>query len=226
MTSAPVSSALVEKMWSRFKEVGFTPDFGPGGSQFLVAVYRRLASTGEPIPAEEALKIAAAAGMEPAEVLDMLEHSAERDEDGAVQGIVGFSLNEFAHSFTVGDNRLSTWCALDPLFIAPIIGRETLIESADPQTGEAVSVTVEGDEVTSHSPADAVVSIVIPKSDEAAESVEAVWMLFCDHVHFFASKASAEAHFAGKDAEVYFPSVAEAFELGSVAFAALHAAAR
>lgn len=212
----------VEKVWQRFQEVDFTPDFGPEGSKALIAIYRRLATTGEAIPMDEAFSLAAAAGFERDAAQEMFERSTELDDERNIRGIVGLSLNEFAHSFIVGERRLSTWCALDPLFIAPTIEQDVAIESSDPRSGEPVRVAVSAGGVERYSPAEAVVSIVIPESGAADEGVEAIWMMFCEHVHFFTDQASAEEHFAGRGMEVYFLSVREAFELGGVVFKTLH----
>ena len=47
--TATTRSELVGKIWERFQEVGFTPDFGPGGSKLLIALYQQLAHSGQPI---------------------------------------------------------------------------------------------------------------------------------------------------------------------------------
>lgn len=222
MSTTTATNSTVASIWLRFQEVGFTPNFGPGGSRALIAIYRRLAATGEAIPMKDALAIADAAGFKRDAAQEMFENSTERDDEANIRGIIGLSLNESAHSFIVGEQRLSTWCALDPLFIAPTIEQDVAIESSDPRSGEPVNVTVSAGAVESYSPQEAVVSIVVPESGSASESVEAVWMMFCDHVHFFANQASAEEHFAGRDMEVYFLPIREAFELGGVVFKTLH----
>ena len=45
-------------------------------------------------------------------------------------------------------------------------------------------------------------------------------MMFCHRVHFFASRETGKQFFAGKEHEVYFLTLEEAFALGRLAFAA------
>ena len=115
MTAVSTPSALVEQVWERFQTVGFTPDFGPEGSRLLIALYRRLAAEGRPITPDEVAELAADLDVSPAETANLIEGTAERDDDGAVRGIVGLSVNEHPHRFRVGDHELRNWCALDPL---------------------------------------------------------------------------------------------------------------
>ncbi|HJM74605.1 MAG TPA: organomercurial lyase [Dehalococcoidia bacterium] len=162
--------------------------------------------------------------MEPDAAQKLLRGPVERDGD-LIRGVVGLSLNEFSHSFTVGDHRLCTWCALDPLFIASAVGGDASTESRDPHDDQPISMEVRGGVVESFSPEDAVVSVVVPAEDDAFGSAQRVWMMFCDHVGFSSSEASGEAHFAGRRMEVYFLSIPEAYKLSRITFANLYAAA-
>ena len=65
------------------------------------------------------------------------------------------------------------------------------------------------------------ISIVVPEAG-ATDSLEAVWMMFCQQVLFFASRATGERFFADREADVYFLSIEEAFELGRLAFAPVY----
>ncbi len=221
MTTTSTRSPLVAQVWERFQEVGFTPDFGPEGSRLLIALYRRLAETGEPIPAADIATIAAALDVSPEQATHLIAGTGETDEDGAVRGIVGLSLNDHPHRFIVGDHELRNWCALDPLLIVPVMTEDVQLESDDPQTGETVRVSVTSEGIQAQQPTDAVMSIVVPEAG-ATESVQAVWMLFCNQVHFFTSREAGEQFFDGKDFEVYFLTLEEAFDLGRLTFAPLY----
>ena len=218
-TIAP--SSLVRRVWQRFQDVGFTPDFGVAGSRLLIALYRQLARDGTPIPADELARIAAEIGVSSDEATSLVEGAGERDDDGALRGIVGLSLNDHPHRFRVNGHELRNWCAIDPLLIAPPMTSAVELESADPQSGEPVRVKVAPDGAQAHEPGEAVISIVVP-APGATDSVEAVWMMFCNQVHFFASRATGERFFAERDAEVYFLSIEEAFELGRLVFAPVY----
>ncbi|MBI4278994.1 MAG: hypothetical protein HY660_11100 [Armatimonadetes bacterium] len=89
------------------------------------------------------------------------------------------------------------------------------VESVSPLSKERVRLTVSPQRVEEVSPQGAVVSMVIVDPDRVElRSVEAIWMTFCHHIFFFASRAEAERWAAGKrDIEVL--SVDEAHELGS-----------
>ena len=104
----------------------------------------------------------------------------------------------------------------------PAMTEDMRLESADPQTGELVRVAVTADGIQTQEPADAVMSIVVP-GPGSTDSVGAVWMMFCQQVHFFGSRASAEQLFQDKDEEVYFLTLAEAFTLAGLVFAPLYA---
>lgn len=220
--TASAKSALVKHVWQRFQEVGFTPDFGPEGSRLLIALYRRLAATGQPVGPDEVRAIAESLEVSPEQAADLIAGTAETDDDGNVRGIVGLSLNDHPHRFIVGEHELRNWCALDPLLIVPTISGEVQLESTDPQTGKPVRVSANARGVQSQQPDEAVMSIVVPQSGAAA-SVEAVWMTFCHQVHFFGSRKAGEQFFEGRDFEIYFLRLDEAFELGRLTFAPLYA---
>jgi alkylmercury lyase len=215
-TSAETTAGLkatVEQIWERFRDVGFTPDFGPEGSRLLIALYQRLAAQGTPISPEETLSIADQLGVSAEETESLLAQTSERDDEGVLHGIVGLSLNAHPHQFHVNGHELRNWCALDPLLIVPVMDSDVELVSADPQTGSEVRVSASATGVTSQEPSGAVMSIVVPDAG-ATDSVEAVWMSFCHQVHFFESRDSAERFFEGRELEVYFVSLDEAFELG------------
>jgi alkylmercury lyase len=221
MTTTPTTETLVDHVWQRFQEVGFTPDFGPEGSRLLIALYRRLVAEASPISRDEVAEIAAGLGINREMAEELVAGMSERDEAGAIRGIVGLSLNNHPHRFRVGDRELTNWCALDPLLVVPTMSEDVELESTDPQTGETVRVLVSPDRVKTRAPEHAMMSIVVPEPG-ATESVEAVWMTFCHQVHFFTSREAGEAFFADKPFEVHFLTLDEAFELGRLMFAPLY----
>lgn len=220
MSDQPQTTSLAETVWSRFQSVGFTPDFGPDVSRLLIGLYRLLAAEGRPITPDEVEQLAKTVGVAPEMARMFVEQAGERNEEGAVVGIVGLSLNKNPHRFLIHGHELTTWCALDPMLIAPAMTGPVELESDDPRTGKPILVSVDPDGVQGHDPATAVISIVIPEAG-ATESLESVWKMFCHQVHFFTSRESGEQFFTGKDFEVYFLSIEEAFELGKLTFGAI-----
>ncbi len=117
-------------------------------------------------------------------------------------------------------NRLSTWCALDPLFIVPAIGQAAVIESADPKTQDPVKVSIAEDGSVQVKPPQALLSLVIPQG--SLHSVEDVWMQFCQHVHFFVSAESAEGFLSEREGKFKIVSVTDGFEIGRRLFAEIY----
>lgn len=130
-------------------------------------------------------------------------------EDGAIVGFWGLALPGMSHGFEVNGRELSTWCAWDPLFIAPLLGADARVRSTCPATGEAITLTVGPDGVRDLSPAGAVVSFVVP--DEAFG--DDVLTSFCHHVWYFASEEAGRSWIAEHPGTLLL-SVDEAFELG------------
>lgn len=70
-----------------------TPDFGPDVSRLLIGLYRLLAAEGRPITPDEVEQLAKTVGVAPEMARMFVEQAGERNEEGAVVGIVGLSLN-------------------------------------------------------------------------------------------------------------------------------------
>ncbi|MCZ6463820.1 MAG: organomercurial lyase [Proteobacteria bacterium] len=83
------------------------------------------------------------------------------DEAGHVVG-AALTARETPHRIEVGGVALYAWCALDTLFISGLLSERAEVASSCPVTGESVRVTVTPEGVESHSPAGAVLSVVIP----------------------------------------------------------------
>ena len=208
MTSTGVD---VGELAGRLRAVGFPPDLDPAGSQFVIRLYRRLVQTGEPIPATTVEAVAVEAGLEAVDGLRLIAHMVETDAAGAVHGVMGLSLNANPHTLRVAGRKLSTWCALDPLFIVPILGGEAEIESTDPTTGRVIRIVANTDEIMSVAPVSTVMSVVVPA--KRTESIEDTWSNFCHVVYFFEDRAGAAAFFDGRDNDVTLVTMAEAWAL-------------
>jgi hypothetical protein len=79
-------------------------------------------------------------------------------------------------------------CAIDALGMAEMLRVSVAIRSADPATGEAVTVTVSGSEGMWH-PATAVVFVGRTASECAGPSS----VVCCEYINFFASHSAAAA---------------------------------
>ena len=207
-------------LWARFQEVGCEPEFEPGEAGLIIDLYRRLARDGTSIRFDEAVRMAGDHGVGQEGVRSIIENSAELSADGSIRGIAGLSLNQHPYAYHIGDVTLHSWCALDPLFIVPLLGVETTVESVDPAGGEVIRVQISPEAVRSHDLSHVVISIVVPEGDSCC-GVESTWSAFCNHVHFFKDRLAATRFFSAADQEVAILTLDEAFQLGRLTHAAL-----
>lgn len=203
----------VDEIVDEYLATGFKPDFGPEATKLLVRLYRELAVTAQPVRLNRVLSIAEEIGMGKEDALRFLDGTTERGDAGEVRGIVGLSLNDHPHRLKVNGNTLQTWCALDPLFIVPALGKPAVIESNDPLSKGSVRVSIEADGSILSEPVDALLSLVIPERSLSLESVEDTWMQFCQHVHFFVSTENAERFLSDREGRFELVSVKDGFEI-------------
>ncbi|MEW6321319.1 MAG: organomercurial lyase [Acidobacteriota bacterium] len=189
--------------------VAAMPRLGAVEREVAIALYRTLAE-GHPVQPED---VARRVGIAAAEVAGMLARwpGAFMDEAGAVVGFWGLAIPKMPHRFEVDGIDLHTWCAWDPLFIAPLLGKTARVASRDPVTGATVSFTVTPAGVEALSHAEAVVSFLAP--DEPWD--HAVIQRFCHFVLLFESRTSGSAWVADHPGTVLL-SVGAAFELGRI----------
>ena len=201
------ANELVKKL----TESGGLMDYGPERSRLLVQVWRSLAK-GRPVTGTQIGEFVSDLGIEPGEADHFLRQMTERDADDGIVGIMGLSLNDHPHRFTVDGTQMSTWCAEDTLFLPAMLGRTATVESESPLSKETVRVTVSPEGVQTSQPADAVITIVVPTETDMS-SVAAIWMTFCHHIFFFSSRSEAEQWASGRD-DIDILSLEEGYELG------------
>jgi alkylmercury lyase len=110
-----------------------------------------------------------------------------RDEDRRVIGFWGLSIRPMPHRITVNGHALYAWCAWDTLFLPELLDAPAEIESHCPATGQRITLTVNGTEVTTHDPAGTVLSFLHRDEPFDADTIRT----FCHYVHFFASPEAA-----------------------------------
>jgi alkylmercury lyase len=182
------------------------PKLEPDEQRLALTAFRLLGE-GKRFTVDE---LAARAGV-PAEVLDpyldtsMIHH----DEGGQVVALGGLTLEPTSHSLEVDGRTLYAWCALDTLFLPELLGRSARVRSTSPETGEAISLTVDSEGVRDISPEGAVMTL----HDATGLDLGDVVGTFCCYVNFFASGETAEAW--AKDREgTYVVSIEDGFEYG------------
>ncbi len=200
-------------MAAKLTRAGGALDYGPGRSRLLVQVLRALA-LGRPVTQTNVDELAPEAGMTPDEAQAFLREVTERDGADRIIGVLGLSLGEHPHRFSVNGHRMSTWCAEDTLFLPALLGQTATVESISPASREPVRLAIGPDGVQAVSPAGTVVSIALVDPDQTAfGSVEAIWMTFCRHIHFFASREEAKRWATGRS-DIAILTLDEGYRMG------------
>ncbi len=169
-------------------------------------VLRSFATTGRPPAASDLAETAARYDTSVAAVLaalhtgDFLQLAA----DGQIRAAYPFSAVPTAHQVDLdGGPRVHAMCAIDALGIAAMIHAAVTITSADPHTGDLVSITVQADGATAawHPPAAVVFAgRHASRGGDARGPIRAIPAaadVSCGYVNFFSSTASAAAWASG-----------------------------
>jgi alkylmercury lyase len=189
-------------------------DFDPQMARVFIQVLRTLAR-GTPVSPLQVTQIAKDFDLPDGQANATLDWLAEKNENGDIVGLAGLSLNEWSHKYKVNGQELSTWCALDTLYLTPLLKQATEVESLDPVTQERIKISLSPEGVLEYLPKSAVLSIVIPKVDvKGLQSAEQIWTAFCNYSLFFTTVETARQWFRGKKVEPVLLSIKEGFELG------------
>lgn len=189
---------------------GAMPKLSATEQQIAIATYRLL-SAGEPVPTEA---IAGKVSVPTAQVEAALKSwpGVYRDDAGRIAGFWGLAIAPLdpEYSLQAGVKTSYAWCALDTLFIPPLLGEPVAVRATDPVNGEPVSLVVDGNGVRELTPPGALVSMVIPDGPFDCDVIES----FCHKVLFFTSEESGQKWVAEHDGTTLL-TVGEAFQVGS-----------
>src|SRR5262249_29876147 len=152
----------------------------------------------------------------------VIQQMCEHNQQGSVVGLLGLSQNDYAHKFQVNRQQLATWCALDALFLPILLDQTAEVTDRCPVSRNPIHLTISPQRLERYDPDSVVVSVVIPdiRLDSLA-SVEHIWNVFCNYVHFFSSAQAASTWFSGKPQTAQFVSVGDAFQIGQALFGKL-----
>jgi alkylmercury lyase len=131
------------------------------------------------------------------------------DQHRQVIGFWGLALPEMPHRLEVAGRVLHAWCALDPMFIVPLLGEPARVKSTCPVTGRPVSLTVTPDGATDVAPPEAVVSFLVPTRPWDDDVIGS----FCHYVLYFAAEEPGRRWMATHPG-TFLLSVEQAFEVG------------
>jgi Alkylmercury lyase len=182
------------------------------------AILRSFAATGT-APGQDQLVHAA----DPFDSLEVLADLAEGDflaldQDGQITAAYPFSATVTPHTVQIAGGAVAySMCAIDALGVADMLGTSVLIQSADPATGDAIHVSVDGAGAV-WEPDTAVVFAGRIASACAGPSAT----VCCGYMNFFTSHASAAAWARSRpDITGGIISQAKALEVGQQIFAQL-----
>ena len=190
------------------------PAVDEDGRRLAFCIYEALAE-GEPVTADDVARRAGADGAWVRKTLDGWT-GVFFDDDGRIVGFWGLGLPEMDHRFEIDGKTLYTWCAWDPLFLAPLLGVEARVSSVCPVTGATVTLRVGPEGIADADPPDAVLSFLRPTPDMGDNAINS----FCHFVRLFASRDAAEAWIADRPG-TFVLDLDDAFELANATFGRL-----
>ena len=154
----------------------------------VLAAYRAMLA-GKP---SQIAAIAADAGWDPAEATNQIAEwpGVYLDEAKRVIGFWGLTVEPIStHVVTTESGRSWAWCALDPLFILPLLGERGTVAARSGVTGTPVELDVAPNKASRVSPGDEVyVTFLVP----SGPFTDDVRLTFCDYVLFFDGKPAAD----------------------------------
>ncbi len=183
--------------------------------RLALELYRQLAC-GDAVPPAS---LGDALGVPTEEITTLLEDEQLKgwvfyDDDGSVIGFRGLAIREMPYRFEVEGRTLYTWCAIDSLFIPEMLGKPAKVQSRDPHTGTAITLTVTPDGVEAVEPAAAVMSILIGDPEVVKTNPTKVMASFCHHIFFLESQETGAEWAAQHGEGTFLVTLDEAFALG------------
>jgi alkylmercury lyase len=204
MTSAPEIDALADLFTAAM------PRLAASEQRIALTLICQLA-LGAPVGVS---RLARAAELSEAQITDALDHlpGVFRDEEQRVVGFMGLTVVEMGHHRIHVDGRsVSAWCAWDTLFLPELLGEVAYVTSRSPTSGAEISLTVTPTGPTDLTPADTVVSFLLPETEFDAGVIER----FCHFVHFFASPEDS-AQWTTEHPGTFLLAVEDAYCLGEL----------
>lgn len=202
----------VERLAQSLQKSGLGPHPNTDLNHIGVGLIRELAK-GEPLDAPALEAVNEALGGDEATVSRILMGLTERDEEGRIVGVAGLTLAPTKHRYIVGDKTLYTWCTLDGLYMASILGQTGRIETRCPATDISIEVTVHPDGTGTVNPSGVVMSMTVPEQIFGPRPVSDTRASFCNFVHFLASQEALE-QWKPDNIEVEAISMDDGFALG------------
>jgi hypothetical protein len=154
------------------------------------AILRAFARTGQAPSRTDLDQVADAAGVEPAAALAELDRAdlIVLDPHGELLAAYPFSAAPTPHRLTLATGvSMHAMCAIDALGVSAMLGQPATVTSAEPDTGQPVTVQVDGDQATWQPPT--AVVLAAATGDCCAPSAQRT----CGYINFFTTDAAALA---------------------------------
>ena len=117
---------------------------------------------------------------------------AERTDDGSIVGIHGLSVEPTAYTLTLPGGRRGTWCALDTVFLPPLLGQEATVAGHCAVTKAPVSLSVAADgRLHAAEPATLVLTVPVPDPAAPPRTHDELRATFCARSRFAVDAATA-----------------------------------
>ena len=129
----------------------------------------------------------------------------ELDRNGDIVEVFGVTLGKTLHRIGLEHTVLYSCCALVAHVVPRLLNRSIEVHSEDPVTSERVQLQIAPEGLRGVHPDTAMASMVV--TDERTIHEDAP-VYFCQHVHHFGSRKTAEEFIAG-DAGRYIVTIAE-----------------
>ena len=206
--SRPTLTALADAL------AAAAPTLDPSDQRTALALYRLLL-TGKPVSPPD---LAAEVGVDLSDVEAALRRwpGVFRDRKGRIVGFWGLAVRGMPHKMSTSAGNITTWCALDPLIIAPLVTERARVESSDPISGERISLTVTPDGVTDVEPPSTLMSMLSPVGAFDHDIVQS----FCHVVHFFTSEDAGQ-RWVAEHPGTFLLTIDEAFGVANRSWPAL-----
>ena len=191
------------------------PPFGEQAKRLALELYRQLAA-GKPVSREHLAEALDVSAEEIAALLndEQLKGWVFYDDQQRVVGFRGLAITQMPHRFEVEGRALTTWCAIDSLFIPEVLGKPARVESRDPRTGGLIRLTVTPEGIEAVEPAGTVMSILVGDTEVMKTNPLKVMGSFCHHIFFFESPESGTEWTRTHGEGTFLMTLDEAFELG------------
>ena len=171
-----MEKTAIKQLADKMNRAGVPGDYTPDMSRLLSRMWREIAR-GKPVTPKRVNANAKELGISASEAETFLDKMAEKDDDGNIIGILGFSQDfRWAHRLTVNGIELRTWCAWDQFFLAQVLGKTVFGESTCPVSQKQIKITITPDGVEVCDPKTTVVSIVTLDPDRHDKrKLEELW---------------------------------------------------